>query len=149
MAVDVLTDISISRPKAAVAGFAANPDNAPLWYVNIKSVQWKTDPPLRVGSEIAFMAHFFGKQLAYTYKVVEFLENERLVMRTNEGPFPMETTYTWEAATDGGTRMTLRNRGNPSGFSRLVAPFMAAAIRRANGKDLARLKAVLEGAKGR
>jgi hypothetical protein len=149
MAVDVLTEISISRPKAAVADFAANPNNAPLWYVNIKSVQWKTDPPLRVGSEIAFMARFVGKQLAYTYKVVEFLEHERLVMRTTEGPFPMETTYTWQSATDGGTRMTLRNRGNPSGFSRLVAPFMAAAIRRANGKDLARLKAVLEGAKGR
>jgi hypothetical protein len=82
--------------------------------------------------------------LAYTYEVGEFVENERLVMRTAEGPFPMETTYTWESTTAGGTRMTLRNRGNPSGFSRFLAPFMAAAIRRANGKDLAQLKAVLE-----
>ena len=55
----------------------------------------------------------------------------------------METTYTWEATSDGGTRMTLRNRGEPAGFSKLVAPFMAPAMRRANRKDLAALARLL------
>ena len=45
----------------------------------------------------------------------------------------------------GGTRMTLRNRGEPSGFAKVGAPVMAAAMRRANRKDLAALRAVLEG----
>ena len=40
--------------------------------------------------------------------------------------------------------MTLRNRGGPAGFSRIATPMLAAAMRRANRKDLARLKALLE-----
>ena len=84
------------------------------------------------GSRLAFVARFLGRRLASTYEVAELVIGERLVMRTADGPFPMETTYTWEPLAAGGTRMTLRNRGRPAGFSAVVAPFMAGAMRRAN-----------------
>lgn len=145
MAVDVLTETVINRPRDEVAAYAADPTHAPDWYVNIESVEWKTKPPMTVGSRMAFVARFLGRRLAYTYQVIELLPGERLVMRTAEGPFPMETTYTWEPVGDESTRMTLRNRGEPSGFSKVSAPLMAAAMRRANRKDLAQLKALLEG----
>jgi hypothetical protein len=144
MAVDVVTEIVIERPRAEVAAYAGDPSNAPTWYVNIKSVEWETPPPLAVGSRIAFVAQFLGRRLAYTYEIADLVEGERLVMRTAQGPFPMETTYTWETVSEAATRMTLRNRGEPSGFSKLAAPFMASAMGRANRKDLAQLKAVLE-----
>jgi uncharacterized protein YndB with AHSA1/START domain len=144
MSVDVLTETVIRRPRDEVAAYAGDPTNAPEWYVNIRSVDWKTPPPVGVGSRMAFVARFLGKTLAYTYEVTGFVPGERLVMRTAEAPFPMETTYTWESTADGHTTMALRNRGTPSGFSRLVAPFMAGAMRRANRKDLAALKALLE-----
>jgi uncharacterized membrane protein len=144
MAVDVLTEIVINRPRDQVAGYAADPTNAPEWYVNIKSVEWKTSPPVRVGSRMAFVAEFLGRRLAYTYEVVELVPGERLVQRTAEGPFPMETTYTWEAIGTDTTRMTLRNRGEPRGFSKVGAPFMEAAMRRASRKDLALLKKLME-----
>jgi hypothetical protein len=144
MAVDVITDIVIDRPRNVVAAFAVDPSHAPEWYVNIKSVEWKTPPPLAVGSRVAFIAQFLGRTLAYTYEIVDLHPGRLLVMRTAEGPFPMETTYAWESVNDGATRMTLRNRGTPSGFWRVVAPFMAIAMRRANRKDLARLKRLLE-----
>ena len=144
MVVDVVTETVIERPQAEVAQFSANPDNVPLWYANIKSVEWRSAPPLQVGSQVAFVARFLGRTLAYTYEVVELQLPQRLVMRTSEGPFPMETTYTWEGRDAGATRMTLRNRGNPTGFSAIVAPFMASAMKRANNKDLSQLKALLE-----
>jgi uncharacterized protein YndB with AHSA1/START domain len=144
MAVDVLTEIVIARPRHEVAAYAADPANAPAWYENIERVEWQTEPVLGIGSRIAFVARFLGRQLSYTYEVSELEPDERLVMRTADGPFPMETTYTWSDAATGGTTMTLRNRGRPSGFSQVGAPMLAAAMRRANRKDLARLKQILE-----
>ena len=127
-----------------MAAYATDPANAPAWYENIESVEWQTDPPAAVGSRVAFVAQFLGRRLAYTYEIVELVPGERLVMRTQQGPFPMETTYTWSPEGDGAARMTLRNRGEPAGFSRLVAPFLGRAVRRANRIDLANLKAILE-----
>ncbi len=144
MPVDVQTEIVIDRPRAEVAGFASDPDNAVSWYENIESVEWATAKPLAVGSRLRFVARFLGRRLAYTYEVVVLEPDERFVMRTAEGPFPMETTYTWSETPTGGTSMTLRNRGEPSGFGKLAAPMMASAMRRANRKDLARLKLTIE-----
>jgi|SRR5688572_19690080 len=144
MNVDVVTEGVIQRPRGDVAKYVADPDNAPSWYTNIKSVAWRSSRPLAVGSQVEFIAHFLGRRLRYTYEITEYVPGSRLVMRTAEGPFPMETTYTWEDAGPGATRMTLRNRGRPTGFARLGAPMMAMAIRRANRMDVARLRRLLE-----
>jgi uncharacterized membrane protein len=143
MGVDVETAATIARPRAEVAAYAADPDNATEWYENIESVRWRTPRPLQVGSRLAFAARFLGRRLEYTYEVREHVPGERFVMSTAEGPFPMETTYTW--ADDGeGTVMTLRNRGEPAGFARVAAPVMARAMARANRADLRRLKKIVE-----
>jgi uncharacterized membrane protein len=144
MAVDVSTQITIARSPEVVASFAGDPSNAPRWYVNIDSVEWQTPPPLAVGSRLAFTARFLGRSLSYTYEVVDHVPGRRLVMRTAQGPFPMETTYTWEPAGDEATTMTLRNQGEPSGFAAVTASVMATAMKRANRKDLARLRTILE-----
>lgn len=144
MAVDVSTQIEISRPRSEVAAYAMDPDKATEWYRNIKRVEWRSEPPLEVGSLLAFEAQFLGRTIAYTYEVSEMEPGVRFVMATSEGPFAMETTYEWSDTSEGGTLMKLRNRGEPSGFSKVAAPMMASAIRRANSKDLARLKELLE-----
>ncbi len=144
MPVDVLSEIVVNRPRDVVADYAGDPGNAPEWYANISSVDWQTPPPLAVGSRLSFVAHFLGRRLEYTYEVAELVPRERLVMRTSEGPFPMETTYTWTDEGAHSTRMTLRNRGEPSGFASVGAPVMTRAMKRANAKDLARLKQTLE-----
>jgi uncharacterized protein YndB with AHSA1/START domain len=144
MNVDVVTQTTIDRPVESVAHYVSDPNHACDWYVNIIDVQWKTQPPLRVGSRVEFTAKFLGRRLVYTYEFVELQPGAKVVMRTAEGPFPMETTYTFTALDEHRTAMTLRNRGTPSGFSRLMAPLMVPAMRRANRKDLALLKHNLE-----
>jgi uncharacterized membrane protein len=144
-AVDVVTQIDIDRPRAVVAYYAADPSNTASWYVNIKSVEWHGEPHLRLGAKIDFVAEFLGRRLAYTYELTEHVPGEALTMRTADGPFPMQTEYRWTDLPDGGTRMVLRNSGMPSGFGRITAPLMAAAMRRANRKDLRLLKQILEG----
>lgn len=144
MEVDAVTEIEIARPRAEVAVYASDPDKATSWYRNIKRVEWVTPKPLQVGSKLDFIAQFLGRTIAYTYEVKEMTPGERFVMATSEGPFAMETTYTWSDSGGGGTKMTLRNRGHPSGFGKVAAPMMTSAMRRANVKDLARLKEILE-----
>ncbi|MBB3108887.1 hypothetical protein FHS18_000939 [Paenibacillus phyllosphaerae] len=141
--VNVFTEIVIRCPRDVTAAYAANPENAPEWYANIDSAEWISGHAVQLGATIAFKAKFLGRELAYVYEISDYTPGERMVMRTADGPFPMETTYTWEDAEEG-TRMTLRNRGNPSGFSAFVSPFMAIMMRRANEKDLRRIKDVLE-----
>ncbi|MDT5040546.1 MAG: hypothetical protein QOE51_1531 [Actinoplanes sp.] len=143
-AVDVLTEIIIERPFAQVAAYAGDPSHAPQWYANIESVNWQSSPPVQLGSRMDFVARFLGRRLAYTYEVVDLIPSERLVMRTAQGPFPMETTYTWQPIDDVRTRMTMRNRGEPAGFGKMAAPMLAVAMRRANAKDLTNLKRILE-----
>jgi hypothetical protein len=147
MPVDVQVETTIACSREVVSAFAGDPSNATKWYANIKSVTWKTPPPVAVGSLMEFQAQFLGRRLVYTYEITELVPGERLIMRTADGPFPMETTYTW-ADSGGGTRMTLRNRGEPSGFARVATPVMERAMRRATSNDLARLQTVLEGAGG-
>jgi uncharacterized membrane protein len=148
MAIDVTTQIVIDRPRQEVAAYAADPTHAPEWYENIESVVWKTDPPVRIGSKMDFVAHMMGRRLAYTYEVTELIPGEKLVMRTAQGPFPMETTYTWESAGEGktgsSTLMKLRNRGMPSGFAKVGSRLMAAVVRRETNKNLKALKVLLE-----
>ncbi|MBA2531193.1 MAG: SRPBCC family protein [Nocardioidaceae bacterium] len=144
MAVNVASEIEIARPRAQVAAYACDPDNATEWYVNIKAVEWRSPRPHATGTRLAFAATFLGRRLEYTYEVQELVPGERFVMSTAEGPFPMETTYAFADAGGGVTRMTLRNRGEPAGFAKVAAPVMARAMRRANGQDLRRLKGILE-----
>ncbi|MEV4686581.1 SRPBCC family protein [Microbacterium sp. LWH3-1.2] len=144
MGVDVSTEAVIARPRHEVAEIACDPDQATSWYANILAVAWKTPGPLRIGTRLEFTAKFLGRRLVYTYEVVDHVPDERFVMRTADGPFPMETTYEFEDAADGATLMRLRNRGDPSGFAKVTAPFMERAMRSANEKDLRRLSSLLE-----
>lgn len=86
MEVGVVSEIEIARPRAEVAVYASDPDNATSWYRNIKRVVWVTPQPLRIGSKLDFVAQFLGGTIAYTYEVKEMTPRERFVMATRRVP---------------------------------------------------------------
>ncbi|MBV7409274.1 SRPBCC family protein [Maritimibacter sp. DP1N21-5] len=141
LSVSVERVIKADRPR--LAAFAADMGNAPRWYRNIASVDWKTAPGTSPGARAAFVAQFMGRALAYTYEIREHIPGERLVMSTEDGPFPMETVYEWFDEGAGRTRMRLTNRGRPEGFKAVLMPVMSLAMRRAMTQDLAQLARVL------
>ena len=144
MAVDVTTEIEIDRPRAEWPRSHPTPTARSTDTRTPRRSPSRRRGPRVEGSRVTFEARFLGRRLRYTYEIRELVPEERLVMSTSEGAFPMETTYTWADTPEGGTRMTLRNRGEPSRFASIAAPAMAAAMRRANRKDLRTLKAILE-----
>ena len=84
--VNVQTEILIRRPREVVASYASDPDNAPAWYVNIRSARWQTPRPLAVGSRVAFTARFPGRNLDYVYEISELVPGYQLTLRTSQLP---------------------------------------------------------------
>jgi len=142
MHVRVSSAIEIERPRSEVAAFAIDPARACEWYGDVKHVKWNGQP-VAVGSRLAFVAAFLGKESDYIYEVTELVPGERYAMTRAEGPFPMETVFWWEDVGEGGTRMTLQSSGQPTGLSLLLAPLLRSSMKRSGRKDLARLKTIL------
>lgn len=144
---DVTAATTFDAPRTLVAAVAGDPDQAMRWYANIRSVQWEGDPVLQEGARVDFVARFLGRRLAYTYEIVDLVPDERLVMRTDDGPFPMETTYTWwdEEEVEGRPRtgMSLRNAGRPKAMTTLASGAVTLGMKRAMRRDLERLRLVL------
>jgi hypothetical protein len=66
---DVLTERVIRRPVSELGAYAGDPTNAPEWYASIASVEWRTPPPVAVGSRMDFVATFLDRRPACTYEV--------------------------------------------------------------------------------
>ncbi|WNJ20195.1 SRPBCC family protein [Pontibacter sp. G13] len=143
-AVDISTEIIIERPIEVVSSYAADPDNAPQWNQHIHAMSWRTPRPMRAGTLLAFEANFLGRELAYVYEVMRFEPAELLVMRTTDGPFPMQTTYQWRRHNRHHTHMLLRNEGDPGVFFRLLSPILSQIMGKASQSDLEKLKQILE-----
>ena len=109
---------TIDRSRREVAAYCCDPGNVTEWYANIKAVQWEINRAGGTGSRFGSPASSSAARMAYTYEVVDLVAAQRFVMRSEGGPFPMETTYMWEDAEAGGTWMTLRNRGAADGIRR-------------------------------
>ena len=142
MAVDVTCEVTIDRPRAAVAAYMFDPQNDVAWTTGIVACRPLTPGRLRPGSRVERTSQFLGRRFDYVYEVVAADGDRTVELQVNE-PFPMRITYLLDDVGDG-TRARIHARGDAGGFFRLATPLLGFMVRRNIGKDLARLKERLE-----
>lgn len=144
MTVEVAAATVIERPIDEVASFAGDPANTPTWCHHVVAADWKTDPPIMLGSQITLRCRVMGRGVVVTFDVVEYSPGSQVELSTTGGPFPVRATSTWRPLSDRATHMVLRASAELDGIRRLAAPFVSFGLRRIVDRDLARLRHLLE-----
>lgn len=147
--VDITVRTVYEAPRELVAGVAGDPAQAPRWQSSVQEVRWHAEPVVTLGVRLDLVTHFLKRELSYTYEVVDWIPGERLVLRTDQGPVPMELTYIWWDEDDEQetgqprTGMSLRQVGRPRGLTTLGTGAVSLGLKRAMRRDLERLREVL------
>ena len=136
MSIDITAVVHVNREPAAVAAYMTDPANDPQWIGGLREAELLGDGPVGVGSRVRRVAYFLGRRVEYVNEVLA-LDDSHLDMRSVKAPFPMQITYRFDPAPDGGT--TVRNHVRGGGL-RLLAPL----VRRNVQRDLERLRNTLE-----
>ena len=142
--VSIRNEIVINKPILEVSNYAADPNNSTKWCKKVISIQWKTAKPIQLNSKIAYKSKFLGQLISYSYEVVFFEENKKLMLKIKEGLLPLSTTFSWNSIDENTTIMTITTIGKPKMFSTILSPFASVIMKQRNKKDLKKLKDTLE-----
>ena len=136
MSIDITAEVHVDRDPAAVAAYMTDPANDPQWIGGLREAELLGDGPVAVGSRVRRVAYFLGRRVEYVNEVLA-LDDSHLDMRSVKAPFPMQITYRFDPAPDGGT--TVRNHVRGGGLR-----LLASLVRRNVQRDLERLRNTLE-----
>lgn len=142
--ISIRNEIVINKPILEVSNYSADPTNSIKWCKRIISIQWKTPKPIQLNSKIAYKSKFIGAVISYTYEVVFFEENKKLMLKIKEGMLPLSTTFAWNSIDENTTIMTITTIGKLKMFSTILSPFASSIMKQRNKKDLKKLKETLE-----
>ena len=142
--ISIRNEIVINKPILEVSNYASDPENSIKWCKKIISVQWKTPKPIQLNSKISYKSKFMGTLISYTYEVVFFQENKKIIVKIKEGVLPLSTTFHWNPIDENSTIMTITTVGKPKKFSSILSPFVSLVMKQRSQKDLKKLKENLE-----
>src|SRR5881392_1187236 len=138
---EVETDIVIAKPPAEVFAYIARAEELPDYVTDFETVNQESAGEPGVGTRYSYKMKRGGQG---TFEWTEFRPSSRLAWHgpaVKAGPGSMEPAGRWEMTPAGdGTRVKLVMAPTPGGLFKLLAPFMAAGMRKGNEKALERLK---------
>ena len=142
--IEVSTSIEIERGADQVFAFVSEVQNNPRWQRGQRSCEWTSGPPVRVGSTYDQRAHFLGKDIVNSFRVVEFEPGRRVTFTSTGGSFPLTITRRVEPLGPARARFTEEVQGDSKGFYRIAEPLLRLLVKTAIKRDFPRLKAILE-----
>lgn len=142
--IEVTAAIHIERDPADVFAYLADMANNPKWQKGMKACVWTSEPPLRLGSTYDQQASFLGRAIISSFEVVEFVDGERIRIKTTGGTMPIDVTRTVAPAAAGGADVGAVVRGESAGVFKLAGPLMKAMVGASVRRDYRALKKLLE-----
>jgi uncharacterized protein YndB with AHSA1/START domain len=141
----VETETTIARSPQDVFDYVAHAECLPEYVSDFDTVTVASEGDPALGTEYRYR---MKRGAEGTFKWTRFEPTARLAWEgppAKLGPGSMEPSGWWEFSPSGdGTRVKLVMAPKPSGLFRLLAPFMAAGMRKGNVAALERLKQRLE-----
>ncbi len=138
--VTVEHEVTVSRPRAEVFVYLADPRNLPEWQSSVLETRMEAEGPVAVGSRWTEVRRVLGRGMEAGVEVTEYEPDRRFSVRSVAGPVRFNVEHTLEEA-DGGTRIRIVGRGEQSGFvAKLGDRLVARQAKQAFQSDFARLK---------
>lgn len=138
------SEVEIDRPAddvfAVVSDFSRNPD----WQGGMRSAEWTTEPPLRVGSTYEQVARFLGRDVVTTFEVVGYEPGRSVTIESRQSSFPITVTRAVESLGPERSRVSAVITGRPGRFFRLFGPLLRMMAERSVRQDYQRLRRLLE-----
>jgi len=145
MSLDVTATVDIDASPEAVAAVEFDPARDPEWIGGVNRVEWISQPPLALGSQVRRLGAFMGRPIEWIMRTDAFEPARHVAMHALKSPFPMDVDYHLEPAAGGrATRASIRIRGEGRGMYGMPGWLMAPMVKRSVQGDLKRLKRIVE-----
>lgn len=135
---------TIHRPADEVFAFVADASNNPRWQRGMRSCQWTSPPPIRVGSTYRQEARFLGRSVVTEFEVVELEPGRSMTIQSTSGPFPITVRRSVTPLDASTSRVEAAITGDPGRFFRLAGRLLQRMAQRSVTADYLRLRALLD-----
>jgi uncharacterized membrane protein len=142
--INVSIRIEINIPASAAYAYIADFSNNAAWQSGIKSTDWTSPPPIRVGSTYDQISEYKG--IVTGYEITTIDPSRSITTESRDGAtFPITVTRSVVPLGEARCRVTVDLAGYPRGFRRFAKPLVVKIVRDTIETDYRRLKRLLEG----
>jgi hypothetical protein len=138
--------VTINRALQVLRDYLDDTDNWPVYQTGQVKAEKTSEGFSAAGSTFRGIDHFLGRTIKSTAEIAAQEESEgfcETATNIQSGPISLEQTQTLKAV-EGGTHVTVVNKGTTGGLFRLAYPLVVRMYGRDTQADLERLKDILE-----